>query len=114
MSEIEKASKAMIYAAQRFNEESARVKSAAAPDKKTVVEQEFNEEIKKHRLVLRTIVDGQIQAEVIGPWVPFMAVATVSDYRAFHPRYMIEGLPRLFKIIDCGNPSKDYIGTVVG
>lgn len=111
MSDFEKVSKAILQGVHQINEETAAVIS---PDKKTIVEQEFNEEVKKHRLVLRIIANGQIQAEVLGPWVSFVAVATVSDYRAFHPRHMIEGLPRLFKIIDCGNPSKDYVGGVVG
>lgn len=97
MSDFEKVSKAILQSARHINEESARVKSM-----KTVVDQEFNHDSGVHRLVLSTIADGQIQAEVFGPWVPSRAVAAVGDYRAFHPRHMAEGLPRLFRIIDCG------------
>lgn len=94
MSDFEKVSEPIMKGVQQINEEAA---AAINPGRKTIVEQEVNEEINTHRLVLRIIVDGKIQAEVIGPWASFVEVATVNEYRAFHPRYLLDGLPGFFE-----------------
>lgn len=42
--------------------------------------------------------EGRLVSQITGDWVPFNQVASVENHRAFHPEYLVAGLPQKFKV----------------
>lgn len=61
--------------------------------------QEFKEDKVFHRLVLNlTDSTGQKLSSIEGSWVPSGTVASVEEFRAFHPDFTVPGLPQMFRV----------------
>lgn len=72
--------------------------SAPAPVNKPP-KHELNIEMMKHRLT-RPIINSleQVIGHTLGEWVPYPEVASLYEYRAFHPDHTVPGLPQMFRI----------------